>query len=242
MSCIQYKYSPCNKCMKEKKKRYFLLLQLVGNPSIFLVIPQKKKHLVTCVSPSPFSYSKRVILFMGYNTDYTFSLRRQTDSCPLCILGLSESVCCCYLISVAMRNVSPHPFIFPKGLLGTYISFFFSLLFCPKGLWNRRKHTPFLPLKPEQPSLLGWAGRTDGFILRWINCFPPGQNPAMGSLQGIHVRAGACSRQRTWTYAALNLSGEKLQNYLSCLFLCSTDSSYCHATHQGTLCTNNIKP
>lgn len=131
MSCIQYKYSPCNKCMKEKK-RYFLLLQLVGNPSIFHVIPQKKKHLVTCVSPSPFSYSKRVILFMGYNTDYKFSSRRQTDPFPLCILGLSESVCCCSLISVAIRNVSPIR-SFPKGLLGTYISFFFLSIVLSKG-------------------------------------------------------------------------------------------------------------
>lgn len=91
------------------------------------VILQKKKHLVTCISPSPFSHSNSVIIFMGYNTDYEFSLRSQTGSFSSCISGLPESVCCYYLVSVAIRKSPPNLFIFAKGLLWALISFFFSL-------------------------------------------------------------------------------------------------------------------
>lgn len=63
-------------------------------------------------------------------------------------------------------------------------------------------------------------------MLEWNNCFPSGQNAAMGSLYGIRVGACACSRQSTWTYTALNLSGEKLQNYLSCS--CAPQTHHTH--------------
>lgn len=46
-------------------------------------------------------------MFMTYNRDYKFALRRQTGSFSSCISALPESVCCYYLISVAIRKFSP---------------------------------------------------------------------------------------------------------------------------------------